>query len=103
MPKLIRTGAARRDVRDVLAYTRKQWGAAKYWEYRDLLRQALDEILADPSCGKPLTPAFQGILGYHIGKPGRKARHVVCYRVTSEGDVELVRFLYDGMDFGRHL
>ena len=36
-------------------------------------------------------------------RPGRAARHIVFYRVSSAGVVQVVRFLHDSMDFDRHL
>jgi len=102
MARLYRSPRARRDIADVLEYTRDRWGLAQARAYRDLIREALKSIAANPRCGK-LRGARPGILGHHIKQPGRNARHVVFYRMSRDGAVEIVRFLHDSMDFDRHL
>jgi toxin ParE1/3/4 len=102
--RLSQAPRARADIVGVLAYTLDQWGAAKYWEYRDLIiEEAYEEILADPECGRIRPQSRPNVRGYHIGKPGRRARHIVFYRVGASGEIEVVRFLHDAMDPGRHL
>jgi len=102
MARLYRSPRAKRDIADVLAYTRDCWGLAQARAYRDLIREALKSIAADPKCGK-VRGARPGILSHHIKLPGRNARHVVFYRISRDGAVEIVRFLHDSMDFDRHL
>jgi len=72
-------------------------------EYEDLIEEALRAIAEDPSRGSPRSSARPGTFAHHIGKPGRRARHVLFYRVEAEGIVEVIRFLHDSMDFDRHL
>jgi toxin ParE1/3/4 len=98
MARLYCSPRAKRDIADVLEYTRDRWARA----YRDLIREALKSIAADPKCGK-LRGARPGILSHHIKLPGRNARHVVFYRISRDGAVEIVRVLHDTMDFDQHL
>jgi toxin ParE1/3/4 len=102
MARVVRSPRARHDIAEVLRYTRNRWGKGQAREYRDLIAAALKAIAADPSCGKH-RGTRPGILGYHIQQPGRAARHIVFYRVSSAGVVQVVRFLHDSMDFDRHL
>lgn len=94
---------ARADIKGVLEYTLKKWGEAKYWQYRDLIEEAFNDILADPQCGRVLCGQRPNVLGHPIGKRGRRARHIILYRVGRGGHIDIVRFLYDGMDFERYL
>ena len=38
-----------------------------------------------------------------IRKPGQHARHVLIYRVTTDGTIDIARLLHDAMDIERHL
>ena len=98
MARVFRSPLARRDIVEVLRYTRDRWGKEQAREYRDLIREALNAIAAEPQLGR-VRGTRPGILSCHIKQPGRNARHVLFYRVTSAGAVEVVRFLHDSMDF----
>jgi toxin ParE1/3/4 len=102
MARVVRSRRARRDITDVLTYTRDHWGKVQAREYRDLIGDALRAIAADPSCGK-IRGTRPGILSYHIAQRGRDARHIVFYRISVAGSVEIVRVLHDSMDFDQHL
>jgi toxin ParE1/3/4 len=39
----------------------------------------------------------------HIGRRGRRARHLILFRVVPDGAVEVLRFLHDAMDLPRYL
>ena len=103
MASVSRSPRAKKDIKDVLAYTKEKWGPAKAWEYGELIQEALEAIAADPYCGKPKSAVHAGIFGYHIRQPGRNARHIIFYRIGAGGTVEIVRFLHDSMDFDQHL
>jgi plasmid stabilization system protein ParE len=103
MPTIILSPRAETDIEQVLSHTHQQWGTSKYLEYCDLIQEAYEDILANPTCGRVYVPKLVGIRGYAIEKPGRNARHIVFYRVTPGGDIEVVRFLYDAMDHQRHI
>ena len=103
MARVIRSPQAKRDITDVLAYTRERWGNAQAQQYRQLITDALKAIAADPRCGTQRYTIRQGMWGYHIKRPGGNARHIFFYRVGQDGTVEIVRFLHDSMDFNRQL
>ena len=102
MARVFRSPLARRDIVDVLRYTRNRWGKEQAREYRNLIREALNAIAAEPQLGK-VRGTRPGILSYHIKQPGRNARHIVFYRLSGAGALEIVRFLHDSMDFDQHL
>jgi toxin ParE1/3/4 len=103
MARVIHSPRAKRDIIDVLVYTRERWGEGQAHAYGEIIREALVAIIHDPRCGKPCDDVRAGILAYHISQCGRRARHVVFYRVRADGVVEVVRLLHDAMDFERHL
>ena len=100
---LTRSPRAKQDIKEVLAYTRENWGQAKAWEYSELIQEALEVIASDPYRGRPTAAARAGVYGYHIKQPGRNARHIIFYRIGANGTVQIIRFLHDSMDFDLHL
>ena len=99
------TEQAAADIDDILERTLERWGERKYWEYSDLIEQALVVVAQDPTRGRTPAAATQpGILGHHIKQPGRNARHIVFYNYDPTNDrVTVLRVLHDSMDFKRHL
>ena len=90
------------DIDEILRFTKRRWGNLKFWEYFDLIQDALTEIAKDPACGRSRSEARPNVLAHHIKQAGRNARHVVFY-VVVEGQVFVLRVLHDSMDFDRHL
>jgi toxin ParE1/3/4 len=103
MARLIRSPRAKRDIVEVLEYTKSRWGLDQARAYGELIREALVAVVNDPSCGRNRDDVRPGILAYHISQRGRPARHIVFYRIGAGGAVEIVRLLHDAMDFERHL
>jgi toxin ParE1/3/4 len=101
--RVIRSPRAKRDIVEAIEYTKERWGEAQARAYGQLIKDALTVIATDPQRGKPRSAARPDILAFHIRQPGRPARHVLFYRIGATGTVEIVRFLYDAMDFDRHL
>jgi len=103
MARLVRSPRAKRDIAGVLAYTKERWGTEQAFAYATLIREALEAITADPGISKGRGELGPGVVAHHIGRRGRPARHVLFYRVSARGTVEIIRFLHDSMDFERHL
>lgn len=100
--RVIRSAQASRDIIEVLAYTKERWGIIQAREYRNLVKEAIETIAKDPGRGRARDDVRPGIRAFHIAQRGRPARHILFYRLGSS-TVEIVRFLHDAMDFGRHL
>jgi plasmid stabilization system protein ParE len=96
---IIVSPTARVQMRDVLVYTRDTFGVFKAREYAALIRVALRELAKSPAVGKKRPEIHPEAWTYHIGKPGKRARHLFLYRVR--GTTEIARFLYDAMDLPR--
>ncbi|MCC6898773.1 MAG: type II toxin-antitoxin system RelE/ParE family toxin [Polyangiaceae bacterium] len=103
MARVVRSPRAKQDIVEVLLFTKERWGNAQARAYRDLIRNALEAIAADPESGTQRFTVRPDIWGYHIKRPGQSARHILFYRVASSGTVEIVRMLHDSIDFERHL
>ena len=103
MARVIRSPRAKQDIVEVIEYTKARWGKAQARAYGQLIKDALAVIARDPQRGKSRSVARPDILALHIRQPGRPARHVLFYRIGATGTVEVVRFLYDAMDFDRYL
>lgn len=103
MARLIRSPRAKRDIVEVLEYTKERWGKAQAREYGELIREALVAIADDPRRGKSRDDVRPGVLAHHIKQRGRPARHIIFYRIGPTGTVEVVRVLHDAMDFEQHL
>jgi toxin ParE1/3/4 len=103
MARVIFSPRAKRDIVEALAYTQERWSAVQARAYGEIIREALNAIAQDPRRGKSRDDVRPGVLAYHIGQCGSRARHVVFYRVRADGVVEVIRLLHDAMDFERHL
>ena len=103
MTRVILSPRARRDIADVLAFTKRRWGRAKTREYAKLIEDALAAITSDPGCGRPRDDVRPGLLAHHIARRGRPGRHVLFYRIDATGTVQVIRFLHDAMDFAGNL
>src|SRR5687768_14473004 len=103
MARVIRSPRAKRDIVETLTYTTGQWGIDQAREYANLIQDAITSIADDPERGKPRDDIRPGIRALHIAQRGRRARHILFYRLNSARTVEIVRFLHDAMDFVQHL
>ena len=103
MAQVRRSPLARADLKEVLAYTHGKWGAEQAGRYATLIDEAVDAIRKAPHLGRPRFGVRSGILAHHIGRTGRKASHLLYYRIDPNGDIEIVRFLHERMDPGLHL
>lgn len=90
-----------RDMDQVLRWTLENFGERKYVEYRELLRLALDELSRDRKRARPRPEIHAEAWTLHIGRRGKKARHLLLIRIREDGEVEVARVLYDGMDLER--
>ncbi len=103
MARVIRSSQAIRDVIEIIEYTRARWGDATARDYLVLIERALQTIARDPRRGTPRDDVRPGILVYAVRQRGRRARHVLIYRLAGADTVEIARVLHDAMDFDQHV
>ena len=96
---------ARHDIADTLAQTFHDFGARKCDQYVELIDLALDEIAIDPTGvrSKSREDLRKGMHTLHIGRRGKRARHLLVYRIGQDDVIDVLRLLYDGMELERHL
>ena len=113
--RIVLAPSARTDIREALIWTQERFGERAAARYRDLLKQALRDIAADPARpgSKERPDLARGIRTYHLvfsrdraaGDLGvvRKPRHFLVYRRRGEDVIDIVRVLHDARDLQRHL
>jgi plasmid stabilization system protein ParE len=70
------------DIENALRRTRRKFGVHKYNDYAALIEEALEALGADPKAGRARPDIDPEAWILPIGKPGRRARHVLMYRIV---------------------
>jgi plasmid stabilization system protein ParE len=81
-----------------LTFTLHRFGTRKYDDYAALVQGALDQLALDPRAGKPRPDIAPDDWTLHITQRGRRARHMLLYRMPQADEVEVLALAYDGMD-----
>ncbi len=101
---------AQADLASILMTSLERWGESGRARYAALLATAMQKIAADPM--GPLTRAHPnlrpGMRSFHIRHVRREHGvgapvHVLYYRATDEGSIEIIRVLHERMEPQRHL
>jgi toxin ParE1/3/4 len=107
--------AAARDIQAILAHSQERFGEQARLRYEALIVQAILDIAEDPEVTGSASRAeiAESARTYHLyysrnrvaSPPGgvKRPRHVLLYRITVAGDVEIGRVLHDSMELERHL
>jgi toxin ParE1/3/4 len=93
---LVLNPAARRDVRSILLFTRKQWGQNARDAYEEALNQAMLTLSENPRIGR-LRSTVPGDL-----RTFRVRQHVIYYRLSAD-TLTVIRVLHGKMDPSQHL
>jgi toxin ParE1/3/4 len=113
--RVVLSPLASSDIRAALIWSRERFGERAAARYRDLLKQALRDIAADPERpGSRERPDLAGgIRTYHVAysrdharaglRVVKKPRHVLVYRRRGDDAINVVRVLHDARDLERHL
>ena len=102
------TAAAEADVRDIVLWTAKRFGAAQARAYADTLSGAIRALAERPAVpgARRREDIATGIMTLHVAGRGRKGRHLAVYRVGAPAQppvVDVLRVLHDAMDLPRHV
>lgn len=92
MAKHSLTNKAVEDLSKIWKYTYKAWSETQADKYYELLTGSFQEIVRNPKIGKGYDEIDSTILGLHVGK------HIVFYKVTQSGDIEIIRILNQRID-----
>jgi plasmid stabilization system protein ParE len=101
MAQVRRLLAVEADIEHALSYTLGRFGVRKYDEYAVLIEEALVALSLDPHAGKAQPEIAPEAWTLHIRQRGRKARHLLVYRIPDADLVEVLALAYDGMDLPR--
>lgn len=95
--------AAELDFANILKWTAENFGERQSRLYRDTLVQAIEELAADPYlvASRTRDEILPGFRTLHVGRRGRRGRHLLLYRVVQGEIIEITRILHDSMDFQR--
>jgi toxin ParE1/3/4 len=82
---------ARSDVKDVLTYTREQWGTEQRRRYKSVLDRAFRELIDFPESGRTRDELYAGCRVRAV------EQHVVYYHLT-ETEIVVTRVLHARQD-----
>lgn len=97
MSRYLLSPAARADLEQIWDYTHEHWGVEQAEAYLSELVRAMQRASANPVIGRACDDIRPGYRKLPVGS------HVVFYRTTDEGAVDVVRILHRRMDVDRHL
>ena len=102
------TASAEADFRQIVRWTKTNFGAVQARTYASTLSAALRALEAGPTIigVKHRSEIAPNILSLHVAREGRKGRHLVLFRpkhIDGAEVIEVLRVLHDSMDFARHL
>jgi toxin ParE1/3/4 len=85
------TEAAKKDLREISAYTKKTWGKEQEKTYRETVRAALRIIAKLPEIGQMREELAEGLRSFPVGNH-------IAYYVEKSGQIMVVRILHPSMD-----
>lgn len=97
MPDLTIAPLARDDIKDIGRYTQTTWGVAQRDVYLRTFATVFGQMRDGTITGRARDEIRDNLLCYPCNK------HMIFFRRTDAGDVQILRILHERMDFGRHL
>ena len=97
MSHVVLSPKAKADLSDVWNYTYTEWGVEQAEKYVRELWTIISELTDDLTKSVDIGDVRRGYRKVRAGS------HVVFFKVTSAGVVDVVRILHQKMDFNRHL
>ncbi|WP_244422115.1 type II toxin-antitoxin system RelE/ParE family toxin [Bradyrhizobium sp. ORS 285] len=72
--------------------------------YRDTLLSAIGDLANGPDVAgsRARDDIMPGVRTLHVARRGRAGRHLLLYRMSGPGVIEIGRILHDRMDLPRH-
>ncbi len=88
---------AKTDLSEVWNYTCSQWGVEQAEKYVRDLWAVIGELIDDLTKSVDIGDVRRGY------KKVRAGSHIIFFKATSDGVVDVVRILHQKVDFNRHL
>ena len=92
MAKYHITNKAMIDLESIWNYTVKTWSEQQADSYYEMLISLCQPIADNPACGKSYDDIADNLYEFIANK------HIIFYRVVSQGKIEIVRILHGRMD-----
>lgn len=92
MPEYFLSKKAISDLKNIWNYTYEKWSENQADKYYQMLIEGFKEVSKNPNSGKEYSIILDNLRGYKAG------RHIIFYRETEEGIVEIIRILHEKMD-----
>ena len=99
------TDRAERDLEEIARWTSENFGRRQAQQYSETIALTLEALASGPEVPGVRTrdELAPGVRTLHAARQGRRARHLVLFRVTDHGSLEVLRVLHDSMELPRHL
>ncbi len=97
MSRYVLSPAAQADLEQIWDYTFDRWGADQAEYYLRELQRAIERAADNPRFGRDCDDIRAGYRTVAAGS------HVLFYRATADGIIDIVRVLHRRMDVDRHL
>ena len=91
MPDYKLTETAKKDLREISAYTKRTWGKKQEKAYREAIRAALRAIAKTPKIGQKRDELAEALRSFPV------AHHIAYYLEKKDG-IEVARILHPDMD-----
>jgi len=88
---------AQNDLIEIWEYTVEKWSINQANKYYGILVDAINAIANEPNNGKDYEDIRKGYYGFHIKS------HIIFYRITIDGTLEVIRILHQRMDLPNRL
>ena len=89
--------AARQDLENIWTYSANEWGERPADAYIRQINEGFKLLAEAPEMGRDCSDIRPGYRKHPVG------RHMIYYRIGSDGEIDIVRILHQRMDVERHL
>ena len=97
MSGFVLSPAARADIEAIWSYTVRRWGAEQAEHYLRLVQTACEELAQGKRFGRSDEHVRPGYQRAEVGS------HILFFRSTEAGVIDIIRILHQRMDIDRHL
>lgn len=97
MPDIVIAPLAQEDMIEIGRYTQRRWGTAQRTSYLTAMASVFARLASGAIRGRARTDLREGLLMAGHGA------HLIFFRRSPQGDVEILRILHERMDFPRHM
>jgi toxin ParE1/3/4 len=97
MTGFVLSPAARADIEAIWGYTAQRWGPEQAERYLRLLQAACEDLAHGRRRGRSAEHIRPGYLRAEVGS------HILFFRHTQAGVIDIIRILHRRMDTDRHL